>query len=85
MNYNGIDLEIMRAVQNGVANGSNTVANLKSMFGDSSVTNLVSNGLLSISGTNVNLTNEGALAMTPMDLSENSALNSDSSSSILFS
>lgn len=85
MNYNGVDLSIMRAVQNGSTNGSNTLANLKGMFGDSSVINLISNGHLSLSGSNVNLTMLGEQAMTPVDLSENADLNSDSSSSLLHS
>jgi hypothetical protein len=85
MNYNGLDLEIMKVVQNGAINGSNTVANLKTMFGSSSIDNLISQGLLSITGNYVNITINGVIALTPVDLSETSSIKSDSSSSLLFS
>ncbi len=85
MNYDGIEFQIVTSVQDMMLNNSNTVSNIKSMYGSDRVTDLVSKGIIKISGDKVMLSNRTKKDLTPLDLTETSAFKNDKSSSMLFS
>ncbi len=80
-----IDISIMNTIKNGEFNMSNTIANLHAIYGQNRVNQLMSEGYIKITKGLVLWTLKGHQHMTPLDLSENSSLNSDSSSSLLYS
>jgi uncharacterized protein (AIM24 family) len=85
MNYDGAEYQIVSTIQTMQANNSNTLDNLKSMFGDTEVYNLVSKGTVKIIGNKVVLSNQTKKDITPLDLTENSIYKNDKRSSLLFS
>ena len=85
MNFDGVDFEIMTTIKNGQFNGSNTIANLHAIFGQNAVNNLISQNYIVVENGLAKWTEKAGSEMTPIDLSENSDLNSDSSSSLLLS
>ena len=85
MNYDGIEYQIVNTIQSMQINNSNTLDNLKSMYGDTDVYNLVSKGFIKIIGNKVVLSNQTKREITPLDLSENSLYKNDKSATLLFS